>query len=90
MLKESADVVLAKSGFRASANGSPLKTLAIACGADQPVCRQGLMEIAKSRVGMMQTNSAGKAQLVGLPSGTYYLFGLNVLNARPVIWNVKA
>ena len=89
VLKESADAVLAKSGFRASANASPLKTLAIACGADQPVCRQGLMQIVKSSVGVMETNSAGKAQLVGLPSGTYYLFGVNVLNAQPVLWNVK-
>jgi hypothetical protein len=48
-----------------------------------------MMEIVKSSVGVMKTNSAGKAQLVGLPSGTYYLFGLNVLNAQPVLWNVK-
>jgi hypothetical protein len=89
VLKESADVVLAKGGFRASPNGSALKTLAVACGADQPVCRQGLMEIVKSSVGVMKTNSAGKAQLVGLPSGTYYLFGVNVLNAQQVLWNVK-
>ena len=89
VLKESADVVLAKGGFRASPNGSALKTLAVACDADQPVCRQGLMEIVKSSVGVMKTNSAGKAQLVGLPSGTYYLFGVNMLNAQQVLWNVK-
>ena len=89
VLKESADMVLAKSGFRASANASPLKTLAMACGAEQPVCRQGITEILKSSVGVMKTNSAGQAQLVGLPSGTYYLFGVNVLNAQALIWNVK-
>lgn len=89
VLKESADVVLAKGGFRSSPNGSALKTLAVACGADQPVCRQGLTEIVKSSVGVMKTNSAGKAQLVGLPSGTYYLFGVNVLNTQQVLWHVK-
>ncbi len=89
MLKESADAVLAKGGVRASPNASPLKTWATACGADQLVCRQGMLEIVKSSVGVIKTNSAGQAQLVGLPSGTYYLFGLNVLNAQPVLWNVK-
>ena len=89
VLKESADVVLARGGVRALPNASPLKIWAIACGTEQPACGQGMMQIVKNSVGVMKTNSAGKAQLVGLPSGTYYLFGANVLNAQPLIWNVK-
>ena len=89
VLKESADVVLAKGGVRASPNASPLKTWAVACGAEQPACGQGMMQIIKNSVGVMKTNSEGKAQLVGLPAGTYYLFGANVLNTQPILWNVK-
>lgn len=89
VLKESADAILAKSGVRSSPQASPLKTWIIACGTEQPVCGQGLMEIVKRSVAVMKTDSTGQAQLAGLPSGTYYLFGPNRFNTQPILWHVK-
>ena len=90
VLKESADVILARGGIKGSAGSSPLKSWTTACINSEPNCGQGMMHIVKSSVGVIKTDSGGKAQLPSLPSGTYYVFGLNKLNAEAILWHVKA
>ena len=48
-----------------------------------------MMQIVKSSVGVMKTDSGGEAQLPSLPSGTYYVFGLNKVNAEAILWHAK-
>ena len=89
VLKESADVILAKAGFTGSLGNSPLKAWTMACASGERNCGQGMMQIVKSSVGVMKTDSGGKAQLPSLPHGTYYVFGLNKVNAEAILWHVK-
>jgi hypothetical protein len=89
VLNESADVILAKAGFTGSPGNSPLKAWTMACASGEPNCGQGMMQIVKSSIGVMKTDSGGKAQLPSLPSGTYYVFGLNKVNAEAILWHVK-
>ncbi len=90
VLKESADAILAKGTFNASSGMSPLKAWTIACSNGQPTCGQGMMEIVKHSAAVLKTDTAGRAQLSALPSGTYYVFGLNKLNAQAMLWHVRA
>ena len=90
VLKESADAILAKGTFNTSSGMSPLKAWTIACSNGQPTCGQGMIEIVKHSAAVLKTDTAGRAQLPALPSGTYYVFGLNKLNAQAMLWHVRA
>jgi hypothetical protein len=58
--------------------------------ARQPVCQQAIAAVLEVYgVGGAKADQSGNARISAVPAGTYYLHGLAVFNAHPILWNLR-
>ena len=87
LLKQSFEAALAQGGFQAPPGMSPVKGYLTACANRQPACQQGMAAANSSTVAGVRADANGKAQLPGLPAGTYYFFCLGGYNKQLYKWD---
>jgi hypothetical protein len=83
------EAALTSAGFQPPAGMSVLKGYLIACANRQPTCQQGTAGANSSTVTGAKADASGKAQLPGLPPGTYYFFCLGAVNKQLYKWAFK-
>jgi hypothetical protein len=89
LLKDNAETALGKGGFHAPAGVSVLKAMNTACENKTNDCRSAVAAIILDSATAVKTDADGKATLPPVPPGTYYLFGIGRLEAKPLVWNVR-
>jgi hypothetical protein len=89
LLRHSVDVALTGAGYRPPP-GMPVFTgWALECQRPTPACKQGIAGIRADQVGVLQTDSQGRAQMPQLPAGAYYVFGSATQGQRSARWNLR-
>lgn len=87
LLSQSFEAVLAGAGIQAPAGVSPVKGYLTACANNQPACQAGVAATNSSTVSGAKADASGKAQLPGVPPGTYYFFCLGAYNNQMFKWD---
>jgi uncharacterized membrane protein len=80
LMNQSYEAALAGAGIQAPAGVSPVKGFLAACTDHQPACQPGVNATNSSTVSGTRADASGKAQLPGVPPGTYYFFCLGGYN----------
>jgi uncharacterized membrane protein len=89
LLNQSYENVLAGAGIQAPAGVSPVKGFLAACTNHQPACQVGVAATNSSTVSGTKADASGKAQLPGVPPGTYYFFCLGGYNNHLLKWDFQ-
>jgi uncharacterized membrane protein len=89
LLNQSFEAVLAGAGLQAPAGASLVKGYLAACANNQPACQAGIAATNSSTVSGAKTDASGKAQLPGVPPGTYYFFCLGAYNNQLFKWDFQ-
>lgn len=89
LMKQSYEAALAGGGFQPPPGMSPVMGLLTACRNRQPACEQGVAAVDSSTVSGARADANGKAQLPGLPAGTYYFYAQGDYNAQLYKWDFK-
>jgi len=76
-------------GIQAPPGVSPVRGYLVACRNRQPACQQGIAAINSSTVSGARADPSGKAQLPGVPPGTYYFFCLGSYNKQLFKWDFQ-
>jgi hypothetical protein len=86
-MNQSYEAALAGAGIQAPAGVSPVKGFLAACTNHQPACQPGVNATNSSTVSGARADASGKAQLPGVPPGTYYFFCLGGYNNQLLKWD---
>jgi hypothetical protein len=89
LMKQSYEAALASGGFQPPPGMSPVMGLLMACKNRQPACQEGMSATNSSIITGTKADANGKAQLPGLPAGTYYFFCLGGYNKQLYKWDFK-
>jgi hypothetical protein len=89
LLNQSYEAVLAGAGIQAPPGVSPVKGYLAACANNQPACQAGVAATNSSTISGVKANASGKAQLPGVPPGTYYFFCLGAYNNQLYKWDFQ-
>lgn len=89
LMNQSYEAVLAGAGIQAPPGVSPVKGYLTACMNHQPACQVGIAATNSSTVSGARADASGKAQLPGVPPGTYYFFCLGSYNKQLFKWDFK-
>ena len=87
LLNQNYESVLAGAGIQAPPGVSPVKGFLAACTNHQPACQVGVAATNSSTVSGAKADASGKAQLPGVPPGTYYFFCLGGYNKQLFKWD---
>jgi uncharacterized membrane protein len=87
LMNQSYEAALAGAGIQAPAGVSPVKGFLAACTNHQPACPVGVAATNASTVSGTRADASGKAQLPGVPPGTYYFFCLGGYNNQLYKWD---
>jgi uncharacterized membrane protein len=87
LMNQSYEAALAGAGIQAPAGVSPVKGFLAACTNHQPACQPGVAATNSSTVSGARADAAGKAQLPGVPPGTYYFFCLGGYDNQLFKWD---
>jgi uncharacterized membrane protein len=89
LMNQSYEAVLASAGIQAPPGVSPVKGYLAACANRQPACQVGIAATNSSTVSGARADASGKAQLPGVPPGTYYFFCLGAYNKQLFKWDFQ-
>jgi hypothetical protein len=89
LLKESFDNVLVKNGMRPPAGKTPLQGWDLSCQQKSPQCVQAITNLQPYTAGVARIDPSGKATFLGVPAGSYYVFGVTHNNRIPLSWDVR-
>ena len=89
LMNQSYEAVLAGAGIQAPPGVSPVKGYLAACTNRQPACQAGIAATNSSTVSGARADASGKAQLPGVPPGTYYFFCLGAYNKQLFEWDFQ-
>jgi len=89
LMNQSYEAVLAGAGLQAPPGMSPVKGYLTACTNRQPACQIGIAATNSSTVSGARADASGKAQLPGVPPGTYYFFCLGSYNKQLFKWDFQ-
>jgi hypothetical protein len=89
LLNQSYEAVLTGAGIQAPPGVSPVKGFLAACANNQPACQAGVAATNSSTVSGVKADASGKAQLPGVPPGTYYFFCLGAYNNQMYKWDFQ-
>jgi uncharacterized membrane protein len=89
LMNQSYEAALAGAGIQAPAGVSPVKGFLAACTNHQPACQPGVAATNASTVSGARADASGKAQLPGVPPGTYYFFCLGGYNQQLFKWDFQ-
>jgi hypothetical protein len=88
-MNQSYEDVLAGAGIQAPPGVSPVKGYLAACANRQPACQVGIAATNSSTVSGARADASGKAQLPGVPPGTYHFFCLGAYNKQLFKWDFQ-
>lgn len=88
LLKDSFDNVLVKNGMRPPAGKTPIETWDLACQQKSAQCVQALSGLQPYMAAVVKIDATGKATFLGVPAGTYYVFG-TTHNGAALSWDVR-
>jgi hypothetical protein len=90
LLKDSFDNVLLKNGMRPPAGKTPMQGWDLACQQKSPQCAQALTGLQPFIAAVVKIDpSSGKATFLGVPPGSYYVFGTTHANRLALSWDVR-
>jgi uncharacterized membrane protein len=89
LMNQSYEAALAGAGIQAPAGVSAVKGFLAACTNHQPACQPGVAATNSSTVSGARADASGKAQLPGVPPGTYYFFCLGGYNNQLYKWDFQ-
>jgi hypothetical protein len=89
LMNQSYEDVLASAGIQAPPGVSPVKGCLAACTNRQPACQVGVASTNSSTVSGARADASGKAQLPGVPPGTYHFFCLGAYNKQLFKWDFQ-
>src|SRR5260370_25766590 len=90
LLKDSFDNVLLKNGMRSPAGKTPMQGWDLACQQKSPQCAQALTCLQPFITALVKIDpSSGKATFLGVPAGSYYVFGTTHANRLALSWDVR-
>lgn len=89
LINQSFEAVLAEAGIQAPPGISPVTGYLAACRNRQAACQQGIAATNSSTVSGARADPSGKAQLPGVPPGTYYFFCLGSYNKQLFKWDFR-
>ena len=89
LLNQSYEAMLAGAGIQSPPGVSPVKGYLVACTNNPTVCQAGVAATNSSTVSGVKADASGKAQLPGVPPGTYYFFCLGNYNNQLLKWDFQ-
>jgi hypothetical protein len=89
LLKDSFNNVLMKSGLQAPAGKTPMQGWDLACQKAAPQCAQALTGLQPYMAGVVRIDLSGKATFLGVPAGSYYVFGTTHAKHLALSWDVR-
>jgi uncharacterized membrane protein len=89
LLNQSYEAILAGAGIQAPPGVSQVKGYLAACTNRQPACQVGVAATNSSTVSGARADASGKAQLPGVPPGTYYFVCLGAYNNQLFKWDFQ-
>jgi hypothetical protein len=89
LLKDSFNDMLMKSGMRPPAGKTPMQGWDLACQKAAPQCAQALAGLQPYMAGVVRIDPSGKATFLGVPAGSYYVFGTTHANRLALSWDVR-
>jgi hypothetical protein len=89
LLKESFDNVLTKNGMHPPAGKTPMQGWDLACQQKLPQCVQAFTNLQPYMAAVVRIDPSGKATFLGVPAGSYYVFGVTHNNHVALSWDVR-
>jgi hypothetical protein len=89
LLKASFNDVLLKSGMHPGAGKTPIQNWDLACQQKSPQCAQALANLQPYMAAVVKIDPSGKAAFLGVPAGSYYVFGTTHANHLALSWDVR-
>ena len=89
LLKDSFDNVVVKSGIRPPAGKTPMQGWDLACQQKSPQCVQAFTDLQPYTAAVVRIDPSGKATFLGVPAGSYYVFGITHNNRLALSWDVR-
>ncbi|HEY1206866.1 MAG: hypothetical protein ABSH46_21095 [Bryobacteraceae bacterium] len=89
LLKDSFNDVLTKNGMRPPAGRTPMQGWDLACQRALPQCAQALAGLQPYMAAVVKIDPSGKATFLGVPAGSYYVFGTTHANHLALSWDVR-
>jgi hypothetical protein len=89
LLKDSFNNVLMKNGVSPPAGKTPLQGWDLACQKASPQCAQALAGLQPYMAGVVKIDPSGTATFLGVPAGSYYVFGTTHANHLALSWDVR-
>ena len=81
--------VLMKNGMQAPAGKTPMQGWDLACQKVLPQCMQALAGLQPYIAAVVKPDPSGKATFLGVPAGSYYVFGTTHANHLALSWDVR-
>jgi hypothetical protein len=89
LLKDSFDDVLMKNGMHPPAGNTPMQGWDLACQQKSPKCVQAFTNLQPYMAAVVRIDPSGKATFLGVPAGSYYVFGTTHANHLALSWDVR-
>ena len=89
LLRDSFNNVLMKNGMQAPAGKTPMQGWDLACQKVLPQCMQALAGLQPYIAAVVKPDPSGKATFLGVPAGSYYVFGTTHANHLALSWDVR-
>jgi len=89
LLKASFNDVLMKNGMHPGAGKTPIQDWDLACQQKTPPCAQALVNLQAYMAAVVKIDPSGKATFLGVPAGSYYVFGTTHANHLALSWDVR-
>ncbi len=94
LLRDPLAVILTKSGIPVPAGSTPIKVMGATCAAKTPDCQKLVAGINADSASLTRADANGKADMPGVPPGSYFLMISTRLNNQTLYWgfqvNLKA
>jgi hypothetical protein len=89
LAKGSFNDLLVKSGIHAPAGKTPIQGWDLTCQQKLPLCAQAFIGLRPFMIAASRIDPSGKATFLGVPAGSYYVFGTTHANNLALSWNVR-
>ena len=89
LLKNSFSEVLLRSGMQPPPGKTPIQGWDLACQKSLPQCAQALTGLQSYMAAVVKFDASGKATFLGVPPGSYYLFGTTHANHLAPSWELR-
>ncbi|HEY2118253.1 MAG TPA: hypothetical protein VGH37_03635 [Candidatus Acidoferrum sp.] len=89
LLRDTLANALAKNGFPVPAGSTPFKVIGATCAVKTPDCQRMLAGINADSASLTRADANGKADMPGVPPGTYYLMISTRLNNQTLYWGFQ-